>query len=419
MIKPLFLSICFILLNLISHAQFNGWGVYDSTNSPLPSSLVTSVSVGANNKVWIGTNMGLASFEDLIDWKVYTTSNSNIASNWISRVKVAPNNTAWYTTQSGSVGYFNNNTFTNFTAANSPLGAFPVTDLAFDGNIVWFTTQGAGVFKYDNGIWTQYSESSLGLPLDAAQCIHVDEDGIKYIGTYNEGVFIFDNTNWTRVYNLNANMPLNNIATIYKEDANLVWLGIGVQRNDSSLLKYNFTSVQILDESMMNGIQTSNIRHVNVDHNGVKWIASNDDDKGGLIRYNDTTYSVFRQFSSGLPSNRVYETAMDDSSNLWIATFKGLAAYNEANAYLSTESELSPMWISAWPNPARDILNFELAETADFSYRVFNVIGVEVLAQKQTQSNKALVDVSHLSQGVYFVSISQSNSSYLLRFIKQ
>lgn len=419
MIKPLFLSVCSILISLFSYAQFNGWGVYDSTNSPLPSSLVTSVSVGANNKVWIGTNKGLASFEDLIDWRIYTTANSNIASNWISRVKVAPNNTAWYTTQSGSVGYFNSNTFTNFTAANSPLGAFPVTDLDFDGNMVWFTTQGAGVFKYDNGIWTQYSESSLGLPLDAAQCIHVDEDGVKYIGTYNEGVFIFDNSNWTRVYNLNANMPLNNIAAIYRENANLVWFGIGVQRNDSSLLKYDNSSVQILDESVMNGIETSNIRHVSVDPNGVKWISSNDDDKGGLIRYNDTTYSVFRQFSSGLPSNRVYETAVDDSSNLWIATFKGLAAYNEQNAYLSTESADSPNWITAWPNPTMDILNFELPEEGEFAYRVFNAVGIEVVAKQQSYTNKASVDVSHLSQGVYFVSISHENSSYLLRFIKQ
>lgn len=417
--SPLLLILCFWFPSIFSFAQFSGWGVYDSTNSSLPSSLVTSVCVGANNKVWIGTNAGLASFEDLIDWNVYTTSNSNLASNLISKVRVSPAGTLWYSTQTGVIGYLDNTNFVNFTSANSPLGVYPVSDFDFDGNILWVTTQGGGVFKYESSSWTQYSQATLGLPLDAAQCVHVDMNGVKLIGTSNEGIFVFNNSSWTRIYNLNSNIPLNNIAAIYKENASKTWFGIGVQRTDSSLLTYDNVNVQILDSALMNGIQTSNIRHVYSDPYQVKWIASNDDVLGGLIRYNDTTYSVFRQFQSGLPSNRVYETAMDDSSNLWIATFRGLAAYNEENAYLNQPSWNEPKEIMAWPNPVVQVLNFELAHEEPYNMRVYNALGLLVKEENKTAFNKGSIDVSLWSQGVYFVHISQANSSYLLRFIKQ
>lgn len=418
---PLVILITFCLNILTAWSQFSGWGVYDSTNSALPSSLITSVAIGANNKVWIGTNAGLASFEDLIDWNIYTSSNSTLASNWITKVKVDANNQVWYATQNGFLGYFNGSQFVNFTSANSPLGAYTVTDFDFNANVVWVTTNGGGLFKFENNSWQNYNQQNLGLPIDAARCVSVDAMSSKiHFGTYNNGLFSYDGNNWTQLFSLNSNIPLDNISAVFRENSNKMWLGIGVERNDSSLLFVNASGVQIMDSIATNGIKTSNILHVFSDPNSVKWISSNDENLGGLIRYNDTTYSVYRQFSSGIPSNRVYQSAMDDSSNLWIATFRGLAAFNEANQYLSAApSILQPQQITAWPNPTVSVLQFELPENLAYTCQVYNSIGVQIFQDKKAFFDKGILDVSSLSQGVYYAHFSQGDSTYLLKFIKQ
>lgn len=399
-------------------SQFQGWGLYDSTNSALPSSMVTSVDVAANNKVWIATNAGLVSFQDLIDWNVYTTSNSNLASNWISKVKVDADDKLWYATQSGFLGYLNNTTFVNFTASNSPLGAFPVTDFDFLGNEVWVTTNGGGVFKYDGSNWQNYNALNLGLPIDAAQSITVNEAaGEVCIGTFNDGLFIYQGVFWSRLYSLNSNIPNDNIAAAYREADTVLWLGIGTQLADSCLLRVNNTQVQIVDSAYTNGVFTRNIRDVYVDPNGVKWFASNNDQDGGLIRFNDTTFTRYHMFNSGLPTNKVYQSAMDDSSNLWIATFLGLAAFNEKNFYLAQSESQYPV-LYGWPNPVNTVMHFSLPQMGKGFLQISNAQGVMVYEKDADFAQTNTLDLHALKPGFYFMQLSQGNSAYLLRFVK-
>ncbi len=411
--------ICLVCIVQSATAQFAGWGTYDSTNSPLPSSFITSVAIDGDNVVWAATNKGLASFRELLQWDVYTTTNTNLPDNWISRVKTDPSGNIWVGTLNGVLARYNgNNSFTVFDASNSPLGAFCVTDFVFEGSTVWVSTEGGGVFRY-NGSWSGYNSQSLGLPLDQALSAAIDGQNRKYFGTANDGVFRLSGNTWTRIYTLNTNLPYDNIRAITVENDTAVWFGIGQQVNDSCLTRYDGSQVTIFDSLTASGFPMRNIRHIYTDGSGNKWIASNNDEEGGLFLYNDTTFRVFREFASGLASNRVYESVMDDSSNLWVATFRGLSVFNENNLYLSEEQPASAaQFVKAWPNPATEELRFELPQNGSYTFDMLNATGSTLRSERLQAEGTVLLDIRNLQPGIYFMRFSGEEQRYLLRFVK-
>lgn len=416
-----FASILFLLMcaSLPLSAQFAGWGTYDSTNSPLPSSMVTTVTVDAENVVWAGTSKGLASFRELLQWDVYTMANSNLPDNHIQRIKTDAAGNVWLGTLNGSLARHNGGgSFTVFNSGNSPLGAYCVTDFVFEGTTIWVSTEGGGIFRYDGSNWTNYSSINLGLPIDVALSAAIDGQNRKYFGTANDGVFRLSGNTWSRIYTLNTNLPYDNVSAITVENDTTVWLGIGQQVSDSCLNRYNGSQVSIFDSTAASGFVMRNIRHIYV--NGTtKWIASNNDDDGGLFIYNDTLFRVFREFSSGLASNRVYQSVMDDSSNLWIATFRGLSVFNENNLYLSEgEPEPASLFVKAWPNPALEELQFELPESGSYTFDMFNATGSTLSSQRLQAEGTVVLDIRHLQPGIYFVRFSGDEQRYLLRFVK-
>ena len=52
----------FLVLSMAVRAQTQGWFTYDTTNSAIPSSVVTCVQTDDQNAIWAGTIDGLARF---------------------------------------------------------------------------------------------------------------------------------------------------------------------------------------------------------------------------------------------------------------------------------------------------------------------------------------------------------------------
>jgi hypothetical protein len=59
---------------------------------------------------------------------------------------------------------------------------------------------------------------------------------------------------------------------------------------------------------------------------------------------------------------------------------------------------------SIYPNPANDRLIIETQQTGEITLSIFNINGQELIKQ-QVRDNKTIVDISHLSRGVYFVKL--------------
>ncbi len=69
-----------------------------------------------------------------------------------------------------------------------------------------------------------------------------------------------------------------------------------------------------------------------------------------------------------------------------------------------------------YPNPANSILNIETASATIIKTEVFNMLGSLVVLQQNDQKS---IDVSSLSQGIFFINVTTTNGAGKVKFIKQ
>ncbi len=80
-----------------------------------------------------------------------------------------------------------------------------------------------------------------------------------------------------------------------------------------------------------------------------------------------------------------------------------------------TDNKLSG--ISLFPNPASSMINFS-AETGIDSYRIYNVLGAQVMAGS-VNSQRSSVDISELSEGMYLIEFTSEGEKAVKKFLKQ
>jgi PKD repeat protein len=91
-----------------------------------------------------------------------------------------------------------------------------------------------------------------------------------------------------------------------------------------------------------------------------------------------------------------------------------------SNAVLSTQSFFTTNHIAVFPNPASSVLNVKLSDQTELpdAFKIYNILGQTVL-QKAVRSNTDLkIDISSLSNGMYFIKLSQSNRLISIPFVK-
>lgn len=136
---------------------------------------------------------------------------------------------------------------------------------------------------------------------------------------------------------------------------------------------------------------------------------NNDDWMAG--RVNSRSWPDWQFSSTGI---RNFPTAELTGNSL--SDFGGLSI-GEANidfAALSVDNEIASKF-SVYPNPAKDFLTIDARNINISSVNVFNVLGTKVLERKEFTDNK--LDVSTLSNGIYFLKISADNASVTKKFI--
>lgn len=84
------------------------------------------------------------------------------------------------------------------------------------------------------------------------------------------------------------------------------------------------------------------------------------------------------------------------------------------NEVEGVEEEQSAMLI--YPNPTNGQLTLTLSDASSFDYQVFNLMG-QCVASGKKQGNGTCLDLSHLSQGVYFLSVEWNNNRLIQKVI--
>lgn len=122
----------------------------------------------------------------------------------------------------------------------------------------------------------------------------------------------------------------------------------------------------------------------------------------------EATDTIWQLVSAAVPSQFAGQQAYvgfhhnaNDMDVLWLDEITVIEANNVGI------SETAKPELNIYPNPASNMLNLNSNETID-QIRIMNVIGQDVLVSTP-RANKAVLDISSLENGVYFVSVEAGN----------
>lgn len=272
MFKKYILSFLFIFFFNVSFSQ-NAWTIYNTVNSPLPENSVRCIAFDSTGLKWIGTDFGLATFNDTV-WTIYNTSNSGLPDN-------------------------------------------SIRSIAIDGfNNKWIGTFLGGLVKYDGTNWTIYNTGNSGLPDDFVKSVTFDTLGDKWLGTL-AGLVKFDDINWT-VYDLtNSVFTLSdNIAEVNIDTENVFRIGT-VNGGYLKIVDTTWTLYTIPNGS---GIPDNTQLDVDVDHNGVEWLAT---PANGLVAHpGGLTWIIYNPFTSMMPSaSTTCLLTLANPDRIWVGTY--------------------------------------------------------------------------------------------------
>ena len=203
--------------------------------------------------------------------------------------------------------------------------------------------------------------------------MHVDElvtDSIgnlwMCLGGFWGGLYKFDGSSWTNYITSNSAIPDNNVYTI------------AIDRNNNLWTTYS----------------------------------------GGLARFDGSTWTKY-DASSGYPGTGGGMIVVDRYNNKWNTSGVGVIVFNENGIVSVNESQQKAM-LSIYPNPSSDHILVQLSniESQNAFMTVSNVFG-QIVQQFQLSSMHQELDVSHLSQGIYFLQFQTKDGLISKKFIKQ
>ena len=296
---------------------------FNKTNSGLPSNFVSCIAIDEFGNKWIGTRAwgvggGLSKF-DGAEWTVYDETNSGLHSNYINCIAIDEVGNKWIGTPYGLVKF--DGTDWSVFYSNDEITCLTMDNI---GNL-WIGAMN-GLTKFDGKYWENYDVSNSDLPTNWINCITVDSENKKWIGTEGYGAVVYDDTNWI-IYNAsNSSLPYNDITCIAFDEFNTAWIGIAYDWNtqsDGGLVKYDGSvwSIYNMENSDLPGKGISNIA---IDEYGIKWIGTFSQIGysipygKGLVKYDEINWTKVNTSNSGLTSRFINCLAIDDKENKWI-----------------------------------------------------------------------------------------------------
>src|SRR5688572_11357293 len=402
-----------IFFNLSANAQ-PAWTIFNDGNSQLPQNTIRCLAVDAQNRKWIGTDLGLVVYNDT-NWTIYTTANTSggLTDNSIRSITFDATGNVWLGTFQGGACRFDGTNWTSYTVANSGLPDDFVKGIAFDtANTPWFATAG-GLAHFDGSNWQVWDMSNSALLSININCIVIGNSNIKYFGTQNGGMVYFDgDTTWEFYNHVNMLLPDNNVLSIALDNVGTRWIAMPAQ----GLYAHPDAGPPGWWDISTSTIPSNAITHVMVDAAQKKYLGSQD---AGFIIFDGSTFVNYKMSNSPMPDNYVLCTIKDENGILWVGTYNGgLVRVNELMLTVAeTEKQISTFNI--YPNPATNQFTiYDLQFTIE-SIEVFDVTGQRVLqVQASDFKPQSPIDISSLTPGIYFLRIYSEQGTFTGKFVK-
>lgn len=205
--------------------------------------------------------------------------------------------------------------------------------------------------------WVVYDTTNSDLVDNIINCIIIDRNDVKWIGTGRKGIVKYDGNTWIDLNSHVENIDMSSVWTLAFEDdlgfsgTSLIYAGditgFTIYICDTTYYK-DSTSVWdtvITYDTSNSDLPTGSITHIcPISEN--RWLATN---SYGLIKLNwlnELWY--FTKENSSLPDNRIRAMAVDSSMKLWVGTKNGLVSilwedwiiYDSSNTELLTDNEI-------------------------------------------------------------------------------
>jgi hypothetical protein len=124
-------------------------------------------------------------------------------------------------------------------------------------------------------------------------------------------------------------------------------------------------------------------------------------------------------------SNNVFSSSITTLDSSWsgiLGTQPATVTFTPPYIYQTTfcvnvgieENEKSNSF-AIYPNPANSVIHFNLPSPELYFCEIFNVIGEKLISK----INERNIDISGLSEGIYFLKIKQGNESYVQKLLKK
>jgi ligand-binding sensor domain-containing protein len=303
--------------------------VYNDSNSPMSTTLITDLAVDIDGSIWIGLAFdgGLLHLKDG-NWNLYTAENSGLFSNRVNHISIDKNGIKWIGSNGSTVGLtrFDGVNWQTYTRMNSGLSAFEINDLAFDENGgIWIGTTNELQY-FDGNQWESYTFGNSPLTGRNVNSLQILPGGELWIGVRHS---IEDNSNqdidgvrallrkngneWETYETGSSPLPGSIVNQIEFTNEGNIWLstyGGGIVYIENEEWKLFNAGNSPLESSYINDIILIGDDEL--------WIAQ---DFGFLTRKTGNDWEFFTPENSGIPSNGVNALAKGNDGSVWMGTW--------------------------------------------------------------------------------------------------
>jgi hypothetical protein len=269
------------------------------------------------------------------------------------------------------------------------------------------------LFKLVDNKWAQQSTGTLGTGnIDLVE-VDPSNDNIMYV---INGTQLFKSTdggvNFTNAYSASANISS---LTVHSSDSNIVYIttaGTSGQAMKSTNGGTSFTNIA----SGLPAIGKFCIKHQGGTVNNPLFVGTN----LGVYYYDDSTTS-WTPFDTNLPNTKVSDLEINYvDKNITASTF-GRGVWRTSLPSTLASEEFEQNIVSIYPNPSSEIFNIKLGDIQPKSLDVTDISGKIIYSKKvfdNTNNNDTQINLSNMSNGVYFIKIATDRKSVTKKIIK-
>jgi ligand-binding sensor domain-containing protein len=288
----------------------------------LCNNVVTSIMQDSDGDIWFGSSGGGVSRLDGERFTHFTARQGKLG-DWIYALREDRTGAIWFGSSGGGVTRYDGRIYKRYSEADGFTSGKVRAIYEDKRGVIWFGTVGSGLFSFDGGSFRHYGRSE-GLQGRFINAIAEDLSGDLWLATSDAGVIRcrppFSSAGGLSQISIKQGMPVERVYDLLVVPEGNVWCatdGGGICRIDPFGAK---DSVRVKTFSAADGVTSNTVRSVVRDSSGRIAFGTAG---GGILFYSGKRFSSLSK-SDGISSSNIYALAVDHHGNLWIGSEQGI-----------------------------------------------------------------------------------------------